>query len=608
LIVNGLSNGNGVAAGMFKLVISDDEGKTTVVPLVRDEITIGRQEGNTIRLTERNVSRKHAKLLKANGSFLVEDLRSYNGVKVNGRRIEAQAKLAAGDQISIGDYLLALQLDAQVAPGNEVAGQATAVVANPIPHDAATAMIQAPAAHPAPPARIVMLTPPAPGAEFALSKDVIRIGRAEDLDAWVNHRSISREHAEIRHEDSVYTVVDLGSANGVRVNGRDVRNAVLQSGDVIELGQVRFRFVGVGETYVFDADRTVQMDAVEAPAPNRAPIFVGIGIIGLAVVVALLFAVVPGLFGSEEPTVTQLDDHNPHEIETNPLPPVAELNVPPTMEQESIGQLDVSALVAECHAAVSDGRLNDAMSAADRAIAAEPGNRSAADCRALVEANRADEETVARAQDQYRAGNLDDAHETITRLSDASIFRGQPPVTTIEDAWAEQHIEAGRRILAQNPADAARHARVVLASTTASEPMRNAAQDLVEQARRREGSTQVATADQAREQREAREREQREREQREREQREREQASMETEPAADPVQACAAEGFGEPMNRCIVRTVRPVGQRNLRALAMAHRGLGDRPNACRTMRLYVDRYGSTGAANEFRQYMGINCK
>ena len=47
---------------MFKLVIQDDEGKTTVVPLIRDEITIGRKEGNTIRLTERNVSRRHARI------------------------------------------------------------------------------------------------------------------------------------------------------------------------------------------------------------------------------------------------------------------------------------------------------------------------------------------------------------------------------------------------------------------------------------------------------------------------------------------------------------------------------------------------------------------
>ena len=50
---------------MFKLVIQDDEGKTTVVPLIRDEITIGRKEGNTIRLTERNVSRRHARIVRS---------------------------------------------------------------------------------------------------------------------------------------------------------------------------------------------------------------------------------------------------------------------------------------------------------------------------------------------------------------------------------------------------------------------------------------------------------------------------------------------------------------------------------------------------------------
>src|SRR3982751_4077079 len=96
---------------MFKLVIQDDEGKTTVVPLIRDEITIGRKEGNTIRLTERNVSRKHAKLVKQNGSVFIEDLTSYNGIKVNGDRIAGRAPINEGDRIQIGDYQLALKLD-----------------------------------------------------------------------------------------------------------------------------------------------------------------------------------------------------------------------------------------------------------------------------------------------------------------------------------------------------------------------------------------------------------------------------------------------------------------------------------------------------------------
>ena len=100
-----------MSTSTYKLVISDDEGHTTVVPLLRDEVTIGREKGNTIRLTERNVSRAHARLLRRNGAYLIEDLGSYNGVSVNGRRIESVEKLSAGDQVEIGDYGLTLQSD-----------------------------------------------------------------------------------------------------------------------------------------------------------------------------------------------------------------------------------------------------------------------------------------------------------------------------------------------------------------------------------------------------------------------------------------------------------------------------------------------------------------
>ena len=99
---------------MLKLIIEDDEGRKTVVPFVRDELTIGRQEGNTIRLTERNVSRRHARLLRQQEQVLVEDLGSSNGVRLNGERVEGQVPVRHGDLIQIGDYDLALQLEAAV--------------------------------------------------------------------------------------------------------------------------------------------------------------------------------------------------------------------------------------------------------------------------------------------------------------------------------------------------------------------------------------------------------------------------------------------------------------------------------------------------------------
>src|SRR5437667_11122781 len=96
---------------MFKLVIQDDEGKTTVVPLARDELTIGRLEGNTIRLTERNVSRRHARLVRQNGALYIEDLASFTGVRVNGTKIATATPLREGDEVQIGDYRIVLRGD-----------------------------------------------------------------------------------------------------------------------------------------------------------------------------------------------------------------------------------------------------------------------------------------------------------------------------------------------------------------------------------------------------------------------------------------------------------------------------------------------------------------
>ncbi|MBV1857029.1 MAG: FHA domain-containing protein [Nannocystaceae bacterium] len=94
----------------LRLIIEDDEGTTTVVPLGADAITIGRQQGNTIQLTEKNVSRRHARLSPEpdDASWSIEDLGSYNGLKINGAAVEARNELKEGDVVQIGDYHLTL--------------------------------------------------------------------------------------------------------------------------------------------------------------------------------------------------------------------------------------------------------------------------------------------------------------------------------------------------------------------------------------------------------------------------------------------------------------------------------------------------------------------
>ena len=99
---------------MWKLSIEDDQANKTVVSLVRDEYSIGRGEENTVRLTERNISRRHAKLTRNGTGWIFDDLASYNGCFVNGVRVSEPQRLEHGDLVQVGDYRLEL-MDEQVA-------------------------------------------------------------------------------------------------------------------------------------------------------------------------------------------------------------------------------------------------------------------------------------------------------------------------------------------------------------------------------------------------------------------------------------------------------------------------------------------------------------
>ncbi|MGO9321983.1 MAG: FhaA domain-containing protein [Solirubrobacteraceae bacterium] len=69
------------------------------------------------------------------------------------------------------------------------------------------------------------------------------VGRSRDCDVVLDDAGISRRHAELRPGPDGWTVADLGSTNGVRVNGAQVRGVqLLQSGDRVELGSTEIVF------------------------------------------------------------------------------------------------------------------------------------------------------------------------------------------------------------------------------------------------------------------------------------------------------------------------------------------------------------------------------
>ena len=261
---------------MWKLTIEDDEGKQTLLPLVREEYSLGRDEGNTIRLTERNISRKHATIKKSSGRWTIEDHASYNGSYVNGQRVAGESELANADVVQIGDYRFFVTDDAADSAG-----------AAPASNERCD--------------RILLLSAPEPGREFPLvGAEMYTIGREADCAVSVNHPSVSRVHAEIRALGAGrFEMLDRGSSNGVRVNGVELRRALLEGGDLIELGDVKLRFLEKGQVVRLGADVSQQIAVTAARAASlppgmkksKASIYVGIGaalvvLIGVVAVVA----------------------------------------------------------------------------------------------------------------------------------------------------------------------------------------------------------------------------------------------------------------------------------------------------------------------------------
>src|SRR5215472_17770142 len=77
-------------------------------------VTIGREEGNLLRLNDERVSRFHAKVQFDNGEIILTDLESTNGTRVNGTVVQIR-RLRPGDRVSVGRSLLLFGTEQEIS-------------------------------------------------------------------------------------------------------------------------------------------------------------------------------------------------------------------------------------------------------------------------------------------------------------------------------------------------------------------------------------------------------------------------------------------------------------------------------------------------------------
>jgi pSer/pThr/pTyr-binding forkhead associated (FHA) protein len=218
------------------------------VPLSSGEVTIGRGRDAAIPLPFASISGQHARIVRDSGGYRIEDLGSANGTRLGQRRLRPHV----AETIAVGDVAhlagIELRFDGELSgevpsPDND----RTATLARRLVHDIFEAC------PPAECARLVVVLGPALGRELALTAcgRVFKLGRGEQCDLAIADDDISREHAAFERGVDGIAVRDLGSKNGVEVEGqRIVGERVVRDGEIVGMGKTRLRVVDPEDRYL----------------------------------------------------------------------------------------------------------------------------------------------------------------------------------------------------------------------------------------------------------------------------------------------------------------------------------------------------------------------
>ena len=109
------------------------------------------------------------------------------------------------------------------------------------------------------------LVPLEGGPPIELTKDLTLVGRKEDCDLRLDHKSVSKIHCVVVKTDGLLLLRDLGSTNGTRVNGQRIRRAALLPKDELAIANLKYRvlFGPAVEEAPSPEERTQHLDAAE---------------------------------------------------------------------------------------------------------------------------------------------------------------------------------------------------------------------------------------------------------------------------------------------------------------------------------------------------------
>jgi adenylate cyclase len=216
------------------------------IALHKPKLLVGRQKSCDIPLALGTVSGRHCELEFVGGFWFVRDLGSSNGTRVNGALCTNQ-RLMPNDVLSFASYRYTI-LYTQPKAGTPMRGTPITGGWGEMPAESLHRKREEPSVRPAsPPSATAMslgrLVPCGGGDVIPLLKTRLIVGRNPVCDIVLPSATVSAKHCQLDYADGQWSVSDLGSHNGIRVDGDRCETRTLRPGCVLAVGGLRFQVV-----------------------------------------------------------------------------------------------------------------------------------------------------------------------------------------------------------------------------------------------------------------------------------------------------------------------------------------------------------------------------
>jgi pSer/pThr/pTyr-binding forkhead associated (FHA) protein len=228
-----MNRGN-IAADAAKLIVKLQGQGSRTIELTTDTFTIGRKPDNDLPIDDHTASGRHARIVRVQSVFFIEDLKSTNGTVVNGKPVE-RAQLHDADVITIGQHRIIFQ-------DNAPASAARASVPSEMEQTIAISGHHSSAA-PSVTAKVLVTAGKTDRLEYHLPKTANLIGSQEGAAIQLTGWFAPKAAALISNRGSGFTISPSQGYKRLLVNGTPVcAQQQLKDGDVIEVAGVSMTF------------------------------------------------------------------------------------------------------------------------------------------------------------------------------------------------------------------------------------------------------------------------------------------------------------------------------------------------------------------------------